>query len=367
MNELFKIEDMWRNIYETVSPNSIFISFDYIMLWYNCFARPEQVRVYPAYEGDKIIGYLPLILNKKGPFRFLSSLTNLHCFHPAALIAEGYEETFSNSCLHAIFSDKCGWDVFQYRSGYSFQYGLSLSILSPLAYHFKEIKLPTYSMLIPGSFEEYFNKHLSPQMRKNAKSSKKRLQTVPSYRFCHYTGDDAVASWPTFLSIEDSGWKGVKGSSLKKLPQNYHSYYVGLIDMLSKNNQLHMYFLEINGHPVAGTFCYVDQDVFHAWKAGYVEEFSSLSPSTLLLLYIIEDLNTNFPMVKRLHMFPGDFGYKHRYVNEESFYSEVVLYDRTILGSSAHILSPIKQRVELLPGMSAAIGFIRKHFFRDDD
>jgi len=107
--------------------------------------------------------------------------------------------------------------------------------------------------------------------------------------------------------------------------------------------------------------------VFHAWKAGYVEEFSSLSPSTLLLLYIIEDLNTNFPMVKRLHMFPGDFGYKHRYVNEESFYSEVVLYDRTILGSSAHILSPIKQRVELLPGMSAAIGFIRKHFFRDDD
>lgn len=345
LSELAAIEDVWNEIYGTDSSNSIFVSFDYIMMWYKSFVDPEQVRVYPIYEGDKLIGFLPLFLYKKGPIRLISSLTNLHCFHPAALIAAGYEEIFSKNCLDAILSDKNGWDILKYRY-YSFQKGLSLQNISQRQYRIKEYSRRNYSILLPDSFEEFFYNHLSVKARRTAKNEKNRLSRKSFYNFDHYTGDNAIVSWPTFLSIEDAGWKGLKGSSLKSLPENFRSYYESLIRLLSKNNKLHMYFLNVEGRPVAGLFGYEDQNMFHGCKSGYLEEFSSLSPSNNLWFFIIEDLISNYPTIQRLNLFPDDFGYKHRFSNEDSFYYEEIVYNNTLGAISVYYLHMLKQRIK---------------------
>jgi CelD/BcsL family acetyltransferase involved in cellulose biosynthesis len=366
LNELVSIEEVWRDIYNTVHPNSIFISFDYIMLWYKSFAKPDQVRVYRIYENDKIIGFLPLILYKKGPIRFLSSLTNLHCPHPAALIAGGYEEIFAKNCLDAIFSDKNGWDILTYQA-YSFQPDYNLQNYCEKAYYTKQYIKPTYSILISDTFENYLNRDLSSKMRRTYKNEKNRLSKASSHSFTHYAGQEAVAAWPTFLLIEGSGWKGTGASSINKLSENYRSYYSGLIDLLCKNNKLHMYFLNIDSQPIAGVFCYEDQDMFHALKSGYLEEFSYFSPSNLLMLHIIEDLITNFPEIKRFHLFPGDFGYKHRYINEETFFLELFLFNKTILGSTICTFDIFKKEMKLIPGMPGVIRFMRNIFIKETD
>jgi len=359
LDDLTSIEKDWRDIYGTVSNNSIFISFDYIMLWYQSFAKPEQVRVYPVYEGNTLIGFLPLIFYKKGPTRVLSSLTNSHCYHPAALIAAGYEEIFFKNCFDKILSEIGEWDVLKYQY-YSFQEAPDLKRIGEINPLMMENARPTYSIMLPDSFEKYAKNYLSAKMRKNLRDQKNKLKKISSYEFHHYTGDKAIGSWGSFLSIEDSGWKGDWGSSIKRLPENYRLYYESLIDLLCKNDKLHMYFLNVDGQPIAGLFCYEDQNIFHASKSGYVEGFSDLSPSNALLLFVIEDLIINFPNIKILHLFPGNpNGYKNRFTREEYLYVMNTLFNKTVYGRIAHHLTMLKQWVKLHPGMYNAIKFLR--------
>ena len=356
LDDLPSIEKDWREIYETVSNNSIFISFDYIVLWYQSFAQPEQVRIYPVYEGNTLIGFLPLIFYKKGLTRILSSLTNSHCYHPAALIAGGYEDIFLKNCFDKILAEKGEWDLFKYQY-YSFHKTPDLKRCSEINIKITENARPTYSIMLPGSFNEYINHHRS--LKNDSKKKKKKLSQYSSYSFCHYTGNKAIDSWDSFLSIEDSGWKGEKGSSIKNLPENYLLYYKSLINLLNEYNKLHMYFLNIDGQPIAGLFCYEDNGILHAWKSGYIEEFSSVSPSNALMLFVIEDLIANFPTIEILHMFPDDYGYKSRFVHEDSFYTLTTLFNKTISGRTAYNFIKFKQRVKLFPGMSSVIEFIR--------
>ncbi len=361
LNQIHDIEGTWCEVYNSTRNASSFLSFEYILLWYNCFADPKQVRIYSIEDEGRIIGYLPFVYKKEGLFKILSSLTNDHCLHAGALIRKGYEEIFFTRYIETLNSDKFNWDVLYSHGGYSFGPGLGFKNLPICKQHVKEQVAPTYTILLPKSFSEYFNLQLSAKMRKNAKSEKNRLKKVSSYRFLHYTGEEARDHWSTFLEIEDSGWKGEQGSSIKRQSKNYQIYYENLVSLLSSKDKLHMYLMEVEDMPISGAFCYVDQNVFHYAKIGYLEEFSSLSPSNLLLMFIIEDIITNLPSVSRFHMFPWDYGYKHRYINEDSCFSEISIYSPTIRGECAYYLSSGKEKLKHIPGLVSFVDILRRN------
>ncbi len=356
LKELASVERLWREIEESSSNRSIFLSFDFVKLWYECFAEKDQIRVYPVVDKDRVIGFFPLYIYKKGPFRVLSSLTNDHCMHAGPVIAGGYESEFSMNCIDTLLSDRKGWDLLKYHCGYSFQKGLPVDVLYKSNVHFRMSSEPTYSILLPVTFEDYFNHGLKAKVRHNVRWWRKQLNKTPSYEFQHYTGKAAIEYWPLFLTIEDSGWKGRGGSSIKSLSSEYQSYYNGLIHLLSDKDLLHMYFLEIDGRAAAGGFGYIDSDTFHYWKIGYDENYyPSTSASNLLIFYIIENLIDDFKDVKRFHMFPWDNGYKHRYVNEKAMYSKAVIFNRTFRGACAYSLLVLKDRIKSVKGFESVM------------
>src|SRR5207253_356931 len=120
-------------------------------------------------------------------------------------------------------------------------------------------------------------------------------------------GDGAVAEWPTMVRIENAGWKGEAGSSLRHVSDEYRRYYAGFLALLAKRGDLSLYFLDLNGAAIAGVFGYREGDVFHWFKTGYDEAFAEYSPSNLLLLAIIDDLITHRADTGRMHLFPVDF------------------------------------------------------------
>jgi CelD/BcsL family acetyltransferase involved in cellulose biosynthesis len=361
-DQLVTIEDQWRNIYSSNHLNSIFISFEFICIWYDSFVRPEQVRVYPIIEGDKVVGYLPLFLSKKWPLRIFSSLMNFHCLQAELLISDGNREAFMGCCLDLLISEIKGWDLMEYHGGYSFQKYIYNGDLRQNKLHIEEHRELTYSIRFAESFEEYFNHDLTSKVRHNIRWWNKKLAQFSSYKYTHYTGQEAVAMWSKFISIEGSGWKGQEGSSIIKCPTNIQSYYEKLIQILADKGLLHMYFLEVEDRAVAGGFSYMDGDVFQYAKCGYVEDKSSFSPSNLLLMYMLKDLIHNFPAVKRLHMFPLDFGYKHRFANEEAHLVSYTLYSNTIRGKLIYYLIILKDKIKKYPTLFEALMFIRKPF-----
>ncbi len=344
LDQLSMIEEQWNEIYRSRSRHSLFLSFEFISMWYRSFVKPEQVRVYPVYADQTVISFFPLFFSRKGVLRILSwPIYADECMNAGLLIAEGYESLFSSRAVDSLIAGIKGWDILHAQGEYSFQSEDSGENGSTRVYRRRKME-PTYTIRSTHSFDDYFNLALSSKVRHNIRWWRKKLAQYSSHAYRHYTGEEAVALWPQFLAIEDSGWKGLEKSSIKKRAPNIQRYYEELVRFLADRGVLHLYFLDIDGKPVAGGFGYIDGEVFHYGKIGYVEEQSSFSPSNLLLLHILEDLIQQRSRVQRVHLFPHDYGYKHRYVNEQTYYISSTLYRRSLGGRFAYFFSLLKER-----------------------
>jgi hypothetical protein len=349
LQELLSIQDEWRELHGDSAWKTPFLSFAFIRLWYDCFAAPDQVRIYRVKDGKSTIGFLPMVLRRRSQLRTLESLTNDHCFHSEPLVRRGCEDRFPAMLLKEIYEDRNGWDVFRHRFSYSFSrfpglFGDDLLACSGLSW--RRRRQPTYSILLKRPFRDYYHGDLTRGSRKLFRKYGNRIarEGEVGYRYCQ--GAEAVKAWPDFLRIEDSGWKGGAGTSINRIAPNFKRYYQGLVELLADQEALHLHFLELDGEPVAGELCYTEGDVFHAFKTGYDERFKECSPGNFLLMHVIEHVTTSRPRTRRFHMFPWGYGHKQRYVNERSFCFETWIYSKTMRGRTARLFAEAKRAVK---------------------
>jgi len=355
MDELRQEKEQWNEVYADSGMKLPILTHDYVALWYECFAPSENVRVFRAMDGDKTIGYLPMVVRSMNGVRFLMNQTNDHCFYGEALVRRGCEDAFKKIILNEILNES-GWDVLHHIFNYSFSSIYPLfpeSLLSNAKRRWKVNLQPTYSIELDKSFDEYFHKDLSSSMRKSLKLSRNRLKKAGPHTYLHYEGDEAVAMWKEFLRIEDSGWKGENGTSILKTPPQYRKYYNDFVKLLSLTDDLHLYFLELDEKYIAGAFGYTAGDVFQYVKIGYDEEYQALSPSNMLFLYLMQHIQENHKEIKRIHFFPyDDTGYKARFANEEQQFSEIMIYNNNIMGMSLCTLDLLKREILKHPGLA---------------
>ena len=152
------------------------------------------------------------------------------------------------------------------------------------------------------------------------------------------------------LRIEDSGWKGKNGTSILKTTPEYRRYYDGLIRILSATRDLHLYFLELEQKYVAAAFSFTAGDIFQCAKIGYEEEYQALSPATMLLMHLMEDIQGNHGEIRRIHFFPyDDTGYKKRFANEDQQFSDIIVYNNTLRGQSLYVFEKLKEKIRQYP------------------
>ena len=363
LDEMESIRNEWTEIYEGNSVKPHYLSFEYVRLWYSCFALPDQVRIYRIVDNDITIGFLPLVMKNKYNLKVMNSLTNFHCMHSGALVRNGYELQFSEILYRILHSKVCSWDIIHYKYIYTFvkRDGFPLDYDSNiLCKYYQKHSFPNYVICLGNSFKDYFI-NLDQKFRRNYNLSKNRSVRLGINTFKHYDGLEAIRQWPNLVMLEDLGWKGDNLSSLKRIGLNYQKYYNGLLELLAELGTLRMFFWLLDDKPIAGGIGYIENDVFHWWKAGYDPAYHAISPSNLLLFSIIDYLIANCPNVKRINMFSGDFGYKHRYCNEEAYCSEIIIYNRTLMGVGVYICGEIKRKAKNYKIIIKIIELFRKY------
>jgi len=251
--------------------------------------------------------------------------------------------------MKGFLEDGKEWDVLRHRFSYSFSRFPGLfrdDLLSRSGLSWRRRRQPTYSIRVKRPFHDYYHGDLTHGSRKLFRKYRNRLARGGEVSYRHYQGAEAVKAWPTFLRIEDSGWKGRAGTSIRRISPNYRRYYQALVELLADQEALHLYFLELEDERLAGEFCYTEEDILHDFKTGYDERFKACSPGNLLLMHVIEHVSTHHPRIKRFHMFPWDDGNKQRYVNEKSFCLETWIYGNTLRGRAAHRFAEAKSAVK---------------------
>jgi CelD/BcsL family acetyltransferase involved in cellulose biosynthesis len=356
------VRDEWVAIYEELPVKSPFLAFEYLCLWYHCFAEAEDIRIIRVADQGETLGFLPMVHSRRAGIRILKSRTNAHCFHSAPLIRADRGEQFARQLYATLQADQSSWDVLELACFVSSRSDFNIVSPERLAgsgFVFASTEQPNFSIDLAGTFEEYYNSTLTSKLRTNIRSRRNRLQTAGGGTYRHYQGTAAVAHFDEFLQLENSGWKGSAGSSIMSLPDSYQHYYRHLVNFLANQDSLHLFFLDLGDKPIAGAFGYTEDEVFHWFKIGYREEYGEMAPLNLLLLDNIKYFMENRRDIRRFNMFPEDGGYKHRWVNENTTMVGVALFSGTLMGRAAHSISRIRNRLKRIPWFLQLVKHIR--------
>ncbi len=346
--ESSSLRDDWTRVYENSRNDSPFLTWEFLELWDRCFSSEGELWLYGVYKDDEPVGFLPLLRKRKLGVRILHSLTNAHCAHSGALLSKGNEESALDTLIRFFRQDRWFWDGLVYEFTYPFASSpgpFPESLLNATRCHWRRTFDRTFCITLDKPFEEYFE-HLSSNIRKNYHYYKKRLGRSCGAVYRHYRDAEALPHWDAFLRIEDAGWKGDANSSILRTSPAFRTYYSGLLDILARKGCLHLYFLEIDGKPIAGVFGYTEHDTFHYAKTGFDEEYAEFSPSILLLFHIIQDLQAHAPSLQLFHLFPWDHGYKHRYANITPDSATTVVFSPTPLGHSLRAAVALKRHAK---------------------
>jgi CelD/BcsL family acetyltransferase involved in cellulose biosynthesis len=273
---------------------------------------------------------------KKG-IRILRSLTNAPCLHGEALVGALSEADFPGAVLETLERER-GWDVLLFEHEYSFNGPNLLPAESLRASGLKwdKIELPTFVITLGKPFEEYFRKDLSRKRRSYIMNYVNKVERAGSGGYEHLKDEKATAAWEEFVAIEDAGWKGTAGTSVRR-DHPLRNYYRGLLDLLAKQGRLRISFMTLGGRRIAGGFGYLQNGIFHLAKMGYHEEFGHYAPSNLLLLEFVKVMGEACPEVRKIHLFPWDHGYKHRFVNETAESVSTFVFNNTFRGHAVRV------------------------------
>jgi hypothetical protein len=130
------------------------------------------------------------------------------------------------------------------------------------------------------SYSSKFRKGLQKKLRKAEEQGELRL-------VCATTAEQLPTAFEDFLAVEDSGWKGEGGTSIKKQPRKL-AYYQYLLKAYGERGLCQINILYSNETPIAAQFgVRVGRRLF-LLKIGFREDYAAVSPGYLVLYKLVE-------------------------------------------------------------------------------
>lgn len=131
-------------------------------------------------------------------------------------------------------------------------------------------------------YSSKFRKGLLKKMRKAEEQGELKL-------LCATSPEDLVPAFEHFLEVEDSGWKGQLGTSIRKQPEKL-AYYQRLFRLYGEQQRCQINILYSNDTPIAAQFGIRVGARLFLLKIGFREDFAAVSPGYLLLYKVVEHL-----------------------------------------------------------------------------
>lgn len=130
----------------------------------------------------------------------------------------------------------------------------------------------------------------SRKHRQHTASSARKLAQEGDVRLVlhsHLKPDEAAAWMQKALEIEDLGWKGRTGGSVKSTP-GMSEFFIRQAVQLAAWGQLELAFLVCGGRSIAFCCGQGAKGVFHSAKVGYDPRYARFSPGQLLRYFLLE-------------------------------------------------------------------------------
>jgi len=141
---------------------------------------------------------------------------------------------------------------------------------------------------LPKSYDEY-NASLPSKLRKLLKRCSKKLDKLDNAKFVLREDQRSTQeNMNHFIEAEHSGWKKENGSSIKSHPKHSAALLMAAED-LKKRDWLEWNYIEAENNTIAAHYSIRINCTVYVLKIGYVDEYKSYSPGSLLFNKMIEN------------------------------------------------------------------------------
>ena len=130
----------------------------------------------------------------------------------------------------------------------------------------------------------------SSKFRKNLQKKLRKAEQAGALRLVCTTAEPALpAAFETFLQIEDSGWKGEQGTSIRRQPAKL-AYFEALMQQFGQTGQVQINILYLDDIAIAAQFGLRIGNRLYLLKIGFSERHAAISPGYLILYRLVESL-----------------------------------------------------------------------------
>ncbi|MDD2541860.1 MAG: GNAT family N-acetyltransferase [Desulfuromonadaceae bacterium] len=178
-----------------------------------------------------------------------------------------------------------------------------------------------YLVEITGTFDDYLNRR-SSKSRKNLKRAvKKVLEQSPDALQIATNPSQIVNFYREASEISEQTYQEkLLGSGLPK-----NEEFMRSMQECAERGKARAYLLRYQGKSIAFAWCAANGDVLNYQLVGYLPEWASLSPGTVLLYMIIEDIFKHGEY-SVLDFGPGESAYKAAFATTSIEYADVFVF-----------------------------------------
>ncbi len=134
-----------------------------------------------------------------------------------------------------------------------------------------------------GRFESHLDQHVTKELRKNLARRRRRLEELGTVTHqIHESGPGLARAVESFLAIEQSGWKGERGTAMAASPATAALARKGFATGRTRAD-----LLLLNNRPIAAVMSIYSGQTGFTVKMAYDDEFAKFSASRLLELEIL--------------------------------------------------------------------------------
>jgi CelD/BcsL family acetyltransferase involved in cellulose biosynthesis len=359
VSDFESIRNVWDQVLEENRfGNNIFLTVDWLSTWWKHFGGQRKLLLLTVEEDNQVLGIAPMMLSKYklpgfGSIRKIEFLGTRHSDYNNFIISKKESE-----CVRHIIdylNEVEDWDWIELKEipeniNYSKQLfadpSLKLEIKERVCNQCPYIPLPRTFECLKKTFGRNLRQNLNRNLRKIQEN-----HSVDLKRFDE-AGFSVKEAMNLFIRLHEMKWKsqGQPGAFAEDTFRNFH---MDVAEALAQNGWLGIYFLRVDGEPVAAQYTFEYYRKMYYYLSGFLPKYKSFSVGNLIIMFLlrecIEKGFTEYDMTR------GDEPYKMQWTNKyrRNFEVRLVhkkitskLYDRVTWGSTVENVAT-KLRISL--------------------
>jgi len=244
-----------------------------------------DVRVLLVREAGEIVGMVPLVRRRLGPFVRAALFAPIYCVLSTPLVAAGAEAVVVAALLDAL---EAGPDRLLALDDFTAQGPFDRALDDAIAARGQPAantrRIARAFLASPERADAYLKGSLSGKKRKELRRQEKRLGEAGALVFDAWRRPAPHEPWlAEFLALEGAGWKGRAGTALAADP-NDRAYIEEVVAAAARRDQLDLVALRLDGRPIAMLLSFRGGNGLFTFKIAHDEAHARSSPGVLLEL-----------------------------------------------------------------------------------